>query len=123
MSLVPYSLGELFGPIKCEHDKCECLAWTIWMTQEEYDLAKSKEYPTNFLFEMKIGTALCDEHQPLLCSCGGNVVYFGEALMGSLTCESCGEYISGVGQSFIRKIKDRWVNGWRGWVGGDYEND
>lgn len=99
MSLVPYSLGELFGPIKCEHANCESLAWTIWMTQEEYGLAKSKEYPTNFVFENKIGNAFCEKHQPLLCSCGGTVVYFGEALMGSLKCESCGEYIAGVGRS------------------------
>ena len=128
MSLVPYSLGELFGPVKCEHDRCEALSWVIWMAQEEYALAKSKEYPTNFVFENKIGIAFCEEHQPnfekpLLCSCGGSVVYFGEALMGSLTCGSCGEYIAGVGRSFIGGIKDRWTNGERGWVKGDYEND
>jgi hypothetical protein len=48
------------------------------------------------------------------CPCGGDTKYFGEALMGSLTCEKCGDYLMGVGIEFIRSIGERWIKGERG---------
>lgn len=61
--LVPMSLGEMFGPVQCERPDCFKAAWMIWMTQEEYDTAKSQEdtHPISHVFVNKIGTALCDE--------------------------------------------------------------
>lgn len=61
---VPMALGELFGPQKCEHGDCCEPAWFVFMTQEEYDTAKSQEelHPINYVFANKIGTALCDLH-------------------------------------------------------------
>ena len=60
--LVPYSLGDLFGPTKCEHEGCDEETWTIWMTPEEYESAKKQHSPTLHVFENRIGTALCKEH-------------------------------------------------------------
>jgi hypothetical protein len=61
--MVPMALGELFGPVQCERPDCCKAAWMIWMTQEEYDTAKSQEetHPISHVFVNKIGTALCDE--------------------------------------------------------------
>lgn len=50
------------------------------------------------------------------CSCGGNLSYFGEALMGSLTCDSCKEYLMVVGWDGIKTIYERYQNGERGFV-------
>lgn len=63
--LVPMALGELFGPVQCEHSDCCAPAWLIFMTQDEYDEAKSQEgtHPISFVFVNKIGTALCETHQ------------------------------------------------------------
>jgi hypothetical protein len=48
--------------------------------------------------------------------CSGTVKYFGEALMGSLTCDGCGDSLSGVGWEFIKTITDRWIRGDRGFI-------
>lgn len=50
-----------------------------------------------------------------LCPCGGKAIYFGEALMGSLTCNLCGDWLSGIGIKFIKSIEDRWNRGERGY--------
>jgi uncharacterized phage protein (TIGR01671 family) len=50
------------------------------------------------------------------CGCGGDVEYFGEALMGSLKCKSCGEYLSGVGHDFLKNKTILWYKGVRGWI-------
>lgn len=62
--LVPFSLGELYGPITCEHDGCPENAWHIWMTEQEMCGAMKQEYPTRFVFEKRIGRALCKQHRP-----------------------------------------------------------
>jgi hypothetical protein len=49
------------------------------------------------------------------CSCGGETEYFGEALMGSLTCNQCGESLKGVGWEFLKTIIERWTRGDRGY--------
>lgn len=51
-----------------------------------------------------------------LCECGGQTVYFGEALMGSLRCDECGQWLRGVGEDFIETINSRWIRGDRGYV-------
>ena len=62
----PMALGEMFGPVKCEHAECVGDAWLIWMTPEEYDAAKrqTEVHPINYVFRRQIGTALCTEHSP-----------------------------------------------------------
>ena len=60
--MIPFSLGELYGPIKCEHDGCGDESWFIWMTPEEYAMAKEQGNPTLHVFENKIGTAMCKKH-------------------------------------------------------------
>jgi hypothetical protein len=45
---VPMALGEMFGPVQCEHPDCLSPSWLIWMTQEEYDAAKASS-TVNFL--------------------------------------------------------------------------
>jgi hypothetical protein len=64
--LVPFTVGELFGPCRCAHDGCETKAWSIWMTPDEYEAAKTQEdvHPVIHVFSHGIGTALCDEHRP-----------------------------------------------------------
>lgn len=63
--LVPMALGELFGPVQCERGDCCEKAWLIFMTQKEYDTAKSQEdlHPIGYVFVNKIGIALCEKHQ------------------------------------------------------------
>lgn len=51
-----------------------------------------------------------------LCPCGGETRYFGEALMGSLTCNKCGQYLTGIGWKFLRSLNERWIRGERGVV-------
>lgn len=60
--MVPFSLGELHGPAKCEHEGCCDEAWFIWMTPEEYEAVKKQKNPTLHVFENKIGIALCEKH-------------------------------------------------------------
>jgi hypothetical protein len=64
--LVPYSLGELFGPCRCDRDGCRKEAWVIWMQPDEYRTAKSQDsvHPTNYVFEHGIGESLCEDHRP-----------------------------------------------------------
>lgn len=52
-----------------------------------------------------------------LCECGGQTVYFGEALMGSLRCDNCEQCLIGVGDNFIATIDERWMRGDRGYQG------
>jgi len=47
------------------------------------------------------------------CPCGGQTEYFGEALMGSLKCTTCGAELIGVGVEFIQSIRERWIRGER----------
>jgi len=47
------------------------------------------------------------------CKCDGHARHFGEALMGSVSCESCDESVAGVDVD-ARKL---WNAGVRGWVG------
>lgn len=65
--LVPFTVGELFGPCQCEHDGCKNKAWSIWMSPEEYETAKTREdiHPVNYVFASGIGRALCDNHRPI----------------------------------------------------------
>jgi hypothetical protein len=51
-----------------------------------------------------------------LCKCGGQTVYFGEALMGSLRCNKCDQWLMGVGDEFMETINERWIRGERGYV-------
>ncbi len=51
-----------------------------------------------------------------LCPCGGETRYFGEALMGSLTCVKCGECLEVTGRESLRSLNDRWIRGDRGIV-------
>ncbi len=60
--MIPFSLGELYGPAKCEHEECDDNAWFIWMTPEEYTTAKEQKNPTLYVFENKVGTAMCEKH-------------------------------------------------------------
>ena len=46
--------------------------------------------------------------------CGKETEYFGEALMGSLTCKICDSFLIGIGIEFIKTINDRWLKGERG---------
>lgn len=64
--LVPFTVGELFGPCRCEHDGCPNKAWSIWMTPEEYETAKTQGDvdPVNYVFSNGIGRSLCDDHRP-----------------------------------------------------------
>lgn len=50
----------------------------------------------------------------IACPCGGQAKYFGEALMGSLKCDTCGQYLFGVGYEFLQSIRERWLRGERG---------
>ena len=54
-------------------------------------------------------------HRPL-CECGGQTVYFGEALMVSLRCDKCAQWLMGAGDEFIETINLRWIRGDRGYV-------
>lgn len=47
------------------------------------------------------------------CECGGKARYFGEALMGSVSCESCKQSLMDVGSNI--NIVERWNNGERGY--------
>lgn len=58
-----------------------------------------------------------------LCPCGGETEYFGEALMGSLTCKKCHIILMGVGWNFIKTIKDRWIRGDRGYFKYDVDGE
>lgn len=49
------------------------------------------------------------------CECGGQTVYFGEALMGSLRCNKCDQWLMGIGDEFIETIDNRWIRGDRGY--------
>lgn len=49
------------------------------------------------------------------CSCGSPARYFGEALMGSISCESCDQFLMGVD---IPDICERWNRGERGVIDG-----
>ncbi len=57
---------EVFGPMFCEHKNCNIETPHIYMSQYEYNLAKSQKdiASTNFIFKNKIGKALCDDHKP-----------------------------------------------------------
>jgi len=61
---VPFSVGELFGPMHCEVDGCGKECWSIWMTRAEYD-ALPEENRVGHVFTKSIGTALCDDHVPV----------------------------------------------------------
>lgn len=50
------------------------------------------------------------------CKCGGTLVAFGEALMQSLKCNQCNEFIAGVGEEFIDSIYEKYDQGERGWI-------
>lgn len=52
-----------------------------------------------------------------LCKCGGQAVYSGEALMASLRCDKCDQWLMGVGDDFVATINERWIRGDRGWQG------
>lgn len=47
------------------------------------------------------------------CKCGSHARFFGEALMFSVSCESCNEFVMGID---IRDIRDRWNRGERGFI-------
>jgi hypothetical protein len=50
----------------------------------------------------------------LKCRCGGEVTYFGEALMGSLKCRECGDSLMVIGHAPIKDIYNKWEDGHRG---------
>lgn len=64
--LVPFTVGEMFGPCRCSHEGCRQSAWSIWMTPEEYETAKGQEdvHPVHYVFKNGIGRPFCDEHRP-----------------------------------------------------------
>jgi len=63
------------------------------------------------------GTKTCEVRHLKPCKCGGEPRYFGEALMGSITCgNKCGESVSTmIDKHDVRKL---WNNGVRGWYEG-----
>ena len=54
------------------------------------------------------------------CQCGAQPEYFGEALMGSITCPGCGESLMGVGWNL--DIRNRWNRGERGMIEEEHED-
>lgn len=52
------------------------------------------------------------------CPCGGQTEYFGEALMGSLTCDKCGDQLIVVGWDLLKNIRKLWLEGKRGYNDG-----
>ena len=50
------------------------------------------------------------------CKCGGHARYFGEALMSSVTCEQCGDYVAGV--DINEDIRALWNADRRCWITG-----
>ena len=48
------------------------------------------------------------------CKCGSPARYFGEALMCSVFCESCDEFVMHVGDEI--NVRDKWNRGIRGVV-------
>jgi len=63
--LVPFAVGELFGPCRCAHEGCNNEAWIIWMTAEEKNQARQRNHPVNYVFEEGIGKPLCENHDPV----------------------------------------------------------
>jgi transposase len=57
----------------------------------------------------------CDGGRVKPCKCGQPARYFGEALMGSVSCTACDEFVMGVD---VPDIRDRWNRGERGHVDG-----
>ena len=57
----------------------------------------------------------CDGGLVKPCKCGQPARYFGEALMGSVSCTACDEFVMGVD---VPDIRDRWNRGERGHVDG-----
>ena len=55
----------------------------------------------------------CARQGILACSCGSHARYFGEALAGVVSCESCDAFIFGVD---VRDLRERWNRGERGLV-------
>lgn len=62
----PFSLGELWGPARCEHEGCGEPSWTIYMTLTEYRSLPDGDGRTAIVFREGIGTALCEDHEPPL---------------------------------------------------------
>ena len=50
------------------------------------------------------------------CDCGSPARYFGEALMCSVSCESCNEFVMTIADKV--NVRDRWNRGERGLVEG-----
>lgn len=46
------------------------------------------------------------------CACGSFARYFGEALMSSVSCESCNEHVSHIGLGL--NMREAWNSGRRG---------
>lgn len=46
------------------------------------------------------------------CECGGTARYFGEALMGSVRCDDCDQFVMQIGNP--SSVVDLWNNGVRG---------
>ena len=57
----------------------------------------------------------CTEEGIDLCSCGHQPAAFGEALMFSVGCGHCKQFVAGVGFKFSN-IRERWNNGERGFL-------
>lgn len=65
--LALYSLGETFGPVKCQGgDSCKELAWRIYLAPEEYAELPYKHGPDalRYIFDKNLGKSGCNEHTP-----------------------------------------------------------
>lgn len=54
------------------------------------------------------------------CSCGSPARLFGEALMSSVSCESCDQFVMGVD---VEDIRSRWNSGERGVIPSHLPNE
>lgn len=61
-----FTFGELWGPFPCEHPGCtEKKVYTIRLTDEENDSLPEESGPNvaAFIFDNKLGVAVCSEHR------------------------------------------------------------
>ena len=63
-----YSISEVFGPVKCEINKCGKEAWTFMLSKYEDSILVINRGPeaTQQIFQQSLGTAMCEHHLDLL---------------------------------------------------------
>lgn len=57
-------LGELHGPLPCEHPFCGKDGWNMWVTPNEYMEAKRTGNALTAVIGERMGTVRCDNHIP-----------------------------------------------------------